>query len=349
MACLGQRPKIPGDRPPKILFPDGGLVAEVHGSDTYYAKLRVDASGRLEGVCTCPVGVRCKHCVALALTAAKRLKAGDDFPEADLVSRRWKRAAEELADLDGDFDCEDGLDDEWEDEDAEAQSDTRAASASAGSVGGRAADARKRTDIVADHLASLDETGLRALADELLSACPDVRPYLKHKLEMARASVEAEVRWPLPRTGLPPPKGAKPNVPALLEIALEEKRGTDVWSLYEQLRREAKDAAGGYGYSGDAFGWRVADAVAKELPEEALKIWDGKIRANVASAHESCYQTICKALEKMRPVMVRLGKGDDWKARVAELRTEYKRRSKFTAMLDALTSGRGASSRIADW
>ena len=37
---------------PPVLFPDGGLVAEVHGSDTYYAKLRVDASGRLEGVCT---------------------------------------------------------------------------------------------------------------------------------------------------------------------------------------------------------------------------------------------------------------------------------------------------------
>ena len=45
---------------PPVLFPDGGLVAEVHGSDTYYAKLRVDASGRLEGVCTCPVGFRCK-------------------------------------------------------------------------------------------------------------------------------------------------------------------------------------------------------------------------------------------------------------------------------------------------
>ena len=69
----------------------------------------------------------------------------------------------------------------------------------------------------------------------------------------------------------------------------------------------------------------------------------------MASAHESCYQTICKALEKMSPGMGRLGKEEDWKARVAELRTEYKRRSKFTAMLDALTSGRGASSRIADW
>lgn len=52
---------------PPVLFPDSGLVSEVHGSDDYFAKHRVDASGRLEGVCTCPVGVRCKHCVALAL------------------------------------------------------------------------------------------------------------------------------------------------------------------------------------------------------------------------------------------------------------------------------------------
>lgn len=631
---------------PPVLFPDGGLVAEVHGSDDYFAKLRVDASGRLEGVCTCPVGVRCKHCVALALAAAKRLKAGDDFPEADLVSRRWKRAAEDLEGPDGDFDCEDDLDGEWKDDDAEAEGGTRAVSVSVGNAGGRAADARKRADIVAAHLASLDETELRALADELLSACPDVRPYLKHKLEMAHASTADLVRrarqaikdatygyydhwdrrsghdevpdyslvreyfgrlrdagdvralmelgdllkrraneqeersndedgeigdqvaacmdivaeavmasdmdvrekiewedaihagddfcmldgmevsyrtalkadrktwgliaddlmkraarkddagwkfrvdrvricealeragraeeavaclkkaaegdadasveladllcrlgrraeaedacrkglaaraklsdtygvnvirmklrellvldrdwkavaasdldaylarpyigdyktlkascgkarcwprvrsfvlsfletgcaaagtkanWPLPQTGVPPPKAAKPNVSALLEIALEEKRGTDAWALYGRLRREAKGAVGGYGYAHDDFGWRVADAVAKELPEESLKIWDRQIRANVASAHESCYQTICRALEKMRPVMVRLGKGDDWKTRVAELRTEYKRRPKFVAMLDALTSGRGASSRIADW
>ena len=628
---------------PPVLFPDGGLVAEVHGTDDYYAKLRVDASGRLEGLCTCPVGVRCKHCVALALTAAKRLKGGGDFPEADLASRRWKRAAEALEDSDDDFDCEDDLDGEWADE---ASDDERGRAAASSAESGVGAAHGSRADIVADHLASLDETELRALADELLSACPDVRPYLKHKLEMAHASTADLVRrarqaikdatygyydhwdrryghdevpdyslvkeyfgrlrdagdvralmelgdllkrratdqeersndedgeigdqvaacmdivaeavmasdmdvrekikwedaihadddfcmldgmevsyrmaltedkktwgiiaddlmkrapgddasdwksradrtrlcealeragraeeavaclkkaaaddagacveladllcrlnrraeaedecrkglaacvkatdtygvnairtklrellvldrdwkavaasdlddylsspcigdyktlkascgkarcwprvrafvlsfletgcaaaktradWPLPKTGVPLPKAAKPNLAALLEIALEEKRGKDAWSLYEQLRREAKAAAGGYGYAHDDFGWRVADAVAKELPEESLKIWEGRIRANVASAHESCYQTICKALEKMRPVMVRLGRGDDWKARVAGLREEYKRRPKFVAMLDALTSGRGASSRIADW
>lgn len=629
---------------PPVLFPDGGLVAEVHGSDDYFAKLRVDASGRLEGVCTCPVGVRCKHCVALALAAAKRLKAGGDFPEADLASRRWKRAAEALEDSDDDFDYEDDLDDEWEDGASDDERGPAVAASSTERDGGAAHGSR--ADIVADHLASLDETELRALADELLSACPDVRPYLKHKLEMARASTADLVRrarqaikdatygyydhwdrryghdevpdyslvkeyfgrirdagdvralmelgdllkrratdqeersndedgeigdqvaacmdivaaavmasdmdalekikwedaihagddfcmldgmavsyrtalkadrktwgviaddlmkrasendasgwksrvdrtrlcealeragrteeavaclkkaaegeadasveladllcrlgrraeaedacrkrlaarakatdtygvnvirrklrellvldrdwkavaasdlddylsspyigtyktlkascgkarcwprvrafvlsfletgcaaaktradWPLPKIDVPPPKGAKPNLSALLEIALEEKRGKDAWALYGQLRPEAQGAVGGYGYAPDDFGWRVADAVAKELPEEALKIWEGQIRANVATAHESCYQTICKALEKMRPVMVRLGRGDDWTARVAGLREEYKRRPKFVAMLGTLTSGRGTSSRIADW
>ena len=629
-----------------VLFPDGALVAEVHGTDDYYTKLALDADGQLRGVCSCPVGFRCKHCVALALAAAKRLKAGGDFPEADLATRRWKRVAEELEGLDDDLDMDGDLDDDWEDESSEKRRGSASAPSSAGSDGGRTTDTRKRSDIVSDHLASLDEAELRALVDELLSACGDVRPYLKHKLEMARAStaelvrkarqaikdatsayydrwdrydghdeipdyslvqecfarikeagdvrslmelgdllkrrandqeersndedgeigsqvsacmdivaeavmssdmdVLAKVKWeegiraddsfcvlddmevsyrtalkasekdwgviadylerkasdegdsvwesravrsrlcealaragrteasvdclkkataddvgafveladllcrlgrrpeaeewcrkglaegaerpdayavnglrtklrellvldrdwkavaasdldaflarpyigdyrtlresctkarcwprvrdfvlafletgrapsgaeargPLPRTGLPLPKGAKPDLPALLEIALEEKRGTDAWTLYERLRREAKGAAGGFGHLLDGFGWRVADAVAKELPEESLKIWEEQIRANVASAHESCYQVICKALGKMRPVMTRLGKGDAWKARVAELRAEYKRRRNFVAMLDALASGRGASDRIADW
>ena len=629
-----------------VLFPDGALVAEVHGTDDYYTKLALGADGQLRGICSCPVGFRCKHCVALALAAAKRLKAGGDFPEADLATRRWKRATEELEGLDDDFDLDGDLDDDWENEASEKRRGSASVPSSAGDDGGRTTDTRKRTDIVSDHLASLDETELRALVDELLSVCGDVRPYLKHKLEMARAStaelvrkarqaikdttsgyydhwdrryghdeipdyslvqecfarikeagdvrslmelgdllkrrandqeersndedgeigsqvsacmdivaeavissdmdVLAKVKWeegiraddsfcvlddmdvsyrtalkaskkdwgviadylarkasgegdsvwesravrsrlcealaragrteesvdclkkataddagafveladllcqlgrrpeaeewcrkglaglaerpdayginsirtklrellvldkdwkavaasdldaflarpyigdyktlresctkarcwprvrdfvlafletgrapsgaeargPLPRTGLPLLKGAKPDLPALMEIALEEKRGTDAWTLYERLLREAKGAAGGFGYLRDDFGWRVADAVAKDLPEESLKIWEGQIRANVASANESCYQAICKALGKMRPVMTRLGRGGAWKARVAELRAEYKRRRNFVAMLDALASGRGASDRIADW
>ena len=33
-----------------VLFPDGALVAEVHGTDDYYTKLALDADGQLRGV-----------------------------------------------------------------------------------------------------------------------------------------------------------------------------------------------------------------------------------------------------------------------------------------------------------
>ena len=97
---------------------------------------------------------------------------------------------------------------------------------------------------------------------------PRVRAFVLSFLETGRASVEAEVRWPLPRTGLPPPKGAKPNLPALLEIALEEKRGTDAWTLYDQLRREAKGAAGLWMARGGCRGERVAGGGAEDLGRE---------------------------------------------------------------------------------
>ena len=35
---------------PPVLFPDGELVAEVHGSDDYFAMLRVDKTAMLEAV-----------------------------------------------------------------------------------------------------------------------------------------------------------------------------------------------------------------------------------------------------------------------------------------------------------
>ena len=97
------------------------------------------------------------------------------------------------------------------------------------------------------------------------------------------------------------------------------------------------------------LGWRVADAVARELPEKALEVWKAKIQANLSSANENCYQTTCKALEEMRPVMKKLGRMADWSLLVDGLRTEYKRRRNFVAMLDKLTGKAFESKHISDW
>ena len=67
-------------------YPDGSVVAEVHGSEDYYTRLHIDDDGKLQGDCTCPVGYRCKHAVALALVAIKKLKAHEEMQRGS----QWK-------------------------------------------------------------------------------------------------------------------------------------------------------------------------------------------------------------------------------------------------------------------
>ena len=49
-----------------------GVVAKVHGTEDYYTRVFCDESGNLESVCSCPVGHRCKHAVAVVVCASRR-------------------------------------------------------------------------------------------------------------------------------------------------------------------------------------------------------------------------------------------------------------------------------------
>lgn len=53
------------------------LAGRVEGTKTYLANVGLDDEGELTGVCTCPVGFRCKHTVALMLVAQKMMAAGE--------------------------------------------------------------------------------------------------------------------------------------------------------------------------------------------------------------------------------------------------------------------------------
>ncbi len=53
---------------------ENAIVANVQGTKTYTTKVYLNSNGELEGECSCPVGGRCKHAVALAYKAAKSLK-----------------------------------------------------------------------------------------------------------------------------------------------------------------------------------------------------------------------------------------------------------------------------------
>ena len=62
---------------------DGELVAKVRGTNVYTTRLFLDENGKLDADCSCPVGGRCKHAVALALYAAQLSRTGMQFAETD--------------------------------------------------------------------------------------------------------------------------------------------------------------------------------------------------------------------------------------------------------------------------
>ncbi|MCA9065150.1 MAG: hypothetical protein KDA96_18905 [Planctomycetaceae bacterium] len=75
------------------LLPDGGLLADVSGTHRYATRISVkgrgrDLSNRLEAVCSCPVGRRCKHGVAVILEFLNSIENGTAVPLTDDNDRR---------------------------------------------------------------------------------------------------------------------------------------------------------------------------------------------------------------------------------------------------------------------
>ena len=57
---------------------DGTVAARVRGTEIYTTRLFLDRAGHLEASCSCPVGGRCKHAVALAMVCAEKFQGADD-------------------------------------------------------------------------------------------------------------------------------------------------------------------------------------------------------------------------------------------------------------------------------
>lgn len=103
---------------------DGRVVATVFGTHKYATEVRVDGEGQVEGRCSCPVGHRCKHTVALILKCIELLEAGKTVPPIE--EDDWR--LEKLGDED-DWDEDDEEDEDSEEEDGTPPS-RRAASGS---------------------------------------------------------------------------------------------------------------------------------------------------------------------------------------------------------------------------
>ena len=73
-----------------------GVVAKVHGTEDYYTRVFCDGGGNLESECSCPVGHRCKHAVAMVICASRQLGKGVPISECSTESEFWRSAENAL-------------------------------------------------------------------------------------------------------------------------------------------------------------------------------------------------------------------------------------------------------------
>lgn len=71
---------------------DDLLAGVVDGTTRYFTNVRIAENGELEAFCSCPVGKRCKHAVALILKAWRMVKSQEEIPST--IAEEWVKAVE---------------------------------------------------------------------------------------------------------------------------------------------------------------------------------------------------------------------------------------------------------------
>jgi uncharacterized Zn finger protein len=137
----------------------------------------------------------------------------------------------------------------------------------------------------------------------------------------------------LPEAGLTDRKSWKRrNVPffeVLIDIAVAEKRPDEVIAWYDRYRKQLP--VRGSWYLPDE---KVADAVAEKFPDRALDIWKSRAERLVAEARPKSYESAVGYLRKIRNLMKKLGRVEEWDLYIGQMRTGNARKTRFLGMLD---------------
>jgi len=171
---------------------------------------------------------------------------------------------------------------------------------------------------------------------------PAVRANVLHYLETgeppeetARVAGDRQIpAWPLLATGLPRHTqrwpAQFPKIGLLIEIAAHERQPGQVLHWYD--RRPP-----GVGGRSDIDESLVADAVADAYPERAIAIWKKLAEAQIAQTQPRAYEVAVSYLRKLRDLLARLGRSDEWRRYVTELRQTNGRKRRLVEMLDGLS------------
>jgi len=182
-------------------------------------------------------------------------------------------------------------------------------------------------------------------AAEKAEVWPAVKAIILEYLQTGKSHRQAkDPAWPLPEPAVASlsTKGLArtsfPDLTALIDIAIAEKQPAQVLHWYD--RRQADKARqfglGLFGGQND----RVADAVADEFPDRAVAIWRKIAESHIAQTKPSAYQEAAVYLRKIKTVLEKQQRANEWQELLQNLRKQNARKKKLIEVLDQLEQGR---------
>ena len=139
----------------------------------------------------------------------------------------------------------------------------------------------------------------------------------------------------LPRSGLIDPglwKSQKaPYFTILIEHAVANGKPEEAVMWFDRLREEQKGFLG-YSYPEG----KIWDAAADRFPDRALRYWMGCADREAQTAQPKGYANAIGYLKKIRALMEKQGRKEEWTAYLAGVREVHARKKKFTGMLDIM-------------
>jgi uncharacterized Zn finger protein len=156
----------------------------------------------------------------------------------------------------------------------------------------------------------------------------------------ATVAIPASPAWPLPipADSLLTEKASfeeRPHWDVLLNLALVEHRPDEILRWYDQLHAQRRSRSYGW-YGADSLTATVAEAVTEAYPERAAELYQQLIEDYVAQTNTSAYEAAAPHLRKLRDLLQRLSRPDDWTAFVQQLRASNRRKRRFLEVLDRL-------------
>ena len=140
--------------------------------------------------------------------------------------------------------------------------------------------------------------------------------------------------WPLPDTGLalelPATGHPAANQRLLVEIALDEGDSDEALRWFRQV------SEGRLAWADTGLAERVAAAVGRSHPDEAVAIWQSLAEGEIARRNRSGYEASLLYLRAMRRLLHEVGREADWDDYLSALRAEHSRKRALLETLELL-------------